>query len=339
MSGANDMLASVASPVDRATAVLSRLADRDLTARMEGAFRGRFADMQASLNGAVDNLGEALGAVAVAAEEVASAASQISAGSQSLAESSSDQASSLEEVSASLQEVRAGANRNTGSAREASALAEAARQSTSQGVQRMQRLSAAVERIKSSSDDTARIVRTIDEIAFQTNLLALNAAVEAARAGEAGKGFAVVAEEVRNLAMRSAEAAKDTSRLIEESVQNVTQGVEINHEVTAQLKEIDDGVERVREVMGEIGAASADQETSVTQIDTAVDRMNSVTQATAASAEESASSAQELASHAERMRGLAASFTLPDTRRSERLEAERHEAAAPVGRDAVLAAF
>jgi methyl-accepting chemotaxis protein len=311
MAGANDMLASVDSPMEEAMQVLGGLAERDLTVRMEGDFKGRFAEMQRSLNAAITNLGEVLGEVAVASEQVAAAANEISAGSQALAEGSSEQASSLEEVSASLQEVRGGAQRNTGSAREAASFADAARQATTQGVERMQRLSTAVERIKTSSDDTARIVRTIDEIAFQTNLLALNAAVEAARAGEAGKGFAVVAEEVRNLAMRSAEAAKDTSRLIEESVQNVAEGVEINEAVMSQLTEIDRGVEKVREVMSEISAASEEQASSVTQIDSAVEQMNTVTQSTAASAEESASSAHELTGHAERMRELALSFTLP----------------------------
>lgn len=174
----------------------------------------------------------------------------------------------------------------------------------------MERLSAAMERIKGSSDETARIVKTIDEIAFQTNLLALNAAVEAARAGDAGKGFAVVAEEVRNLAMRSAEAAKDTSALIEESVRNAEGGVEVNGEVLEHLREITVQVEKVTEVMAEISAASEQQTRGIVQVTTAVEQMNQVTQQTAANAEESSSASEELAGQAEEMRGLVGRFVL-----------------------------
>ncbi len=165
----------------------------------------------------------------------AAASGQISSGSQSLSQSSSEQASALEEISSSLQ-----TKQNTSNAQEARRLSEAARTSTLKGVDSMQRLSAAMDQIKASSDSTAKIVKTIDEIAFQTNLLALNAAVEAARAGDAGKGFAVVAEEVRNLAMRSAEAAKNTSTLIEESVHKAEGGVSINQEVLKNLQEINE---------------------------------------------------------------------------------------------------
>jgi methyl-accepting chemotaxis protein len=153
-------------------------------------------------------------------------------------------------------------------------------------------------------------VRTIDEIAFQTNLLALNAAVEAARAGDAGKGFAVVAEEVRSLAQRSAEAARNTSRLIEESVKNAESGVELNGAVLKQLGEIAGQVNRVGAVMGEIAAASEQQSDGVSQINSAVEQMNGVTQGVASNSEQSAASAEELSGQAERMRELVTTFRL-----------------------------
>jgi methyl-accepting chemotaxis protein len=199
---------------------------------------------------------------------------------------------------------------NTGHAREAQSLVESARTSVNQGVEGIQRLSGAMDQIKASSDSTARIVKTIDEIAFQTNLLALNAAVEAARAGDAGKGFAVVAEEVRNLAMRSAEAAKQTATLIEESVRNAGHGVTLSSDVVTHLGEIHLRVNKVGEVMAEISAASDQQNQGVSQINVAVEQMNAVTQQVAASSEESASAAEELSSQAARMRDLVGQFHL-----------------------------
>jgi methyl-accepting chemotaxis protein len=174
----------------------------------------------------------------------------------------------------------------------------------------MQRLSQAIVDIKRASDETAKIVKTIDEIAFQTNLLALNAAVEAARAGDAGKGFAVVAEEVRNLAMRSAEAAKNTARLIEEAVHKAEGGVTLNQEVLQNLEEIVSQVHKVSEVIGEIAAASEQQQQGVVQLNTAVEQLNQVTQQTAANSEETASTAQELSIQAAEMRHLVQAFQL-----------------------------
>jgi methyl-accepting chemotaxis protein len=200
----------------------------------------------------------------------------------------------------------------------------------------MERLTSAMDRIKSSADATAKIVKTIDEIAFQTNLLALNAAVEAARAGDAGKGFAVVADEVRNLAMRSAEAAKNTSALIEEAVQNAAGGVAITGEVVSNLQEIATSVTKVTDVMNEIAAASEQQTLGIAQVNGAVERMNGVTQATAASAEESASAAQELSSQAERMKEMVGSFELRSTasRRSESQPVRSRAKSAPAPRPA-----
>ncbi len=166
----------------------------------------------------------------------------------------------------------------------------------------MSRMSEAIGEIKRSSDETAKIVKTIDEIAFQTNLLALNAAVEAARAGDAGKGFAVVAEEVRNLAMRSAEAAKDTSALIEGSQKNADNGVTVTEEAAKSLREITDNIQKVAQLVGEVTAASNEQSEGIDQINTAVAQLDKVTQSSAANAEESASASEEMSGQAQELK-------------------------------------
>lgn len=310
VDGLNRTLDAVVTPVKEAQAVLERVAQRDLTVRVCGEYEGDHAKLKESINSALVNLEEALSEVAAASAQVAAASGQISAGSQSLAEGTSEQASSLEEVSASLQELASMTRQNASNAQEARGLAESAQSSASRGVESMRRLSAAIDKIKESSDSTAKIVKTIDEIAFQTNLLALNAAVEAARAGDAGKGFAVVAEEVRNLAMRSAEAAKNTAALIEDAVSNADNGVEINNEVLANLTEINEQIVRVGAVMTEVAVASDQQQQGVDQITTAVEQMNGVTQQAAANSEESAATAEELNGQADRLRDLVGLFTL-----------------------------
>ncbi|MBL9138478.1 MAG: methyl-accepting chemotaxis protein [Verrucomicrobiales bacterium] len=236
------------------------------------------------------------------ANQTSSAASQVSSASQSLAEGASEQAASLEETSASLEEMSSMTRRNSENAQNANDLARAARSAADAGASEMKAMNHAMEEIRSSSDEIAKIIKTIDEIAFQTNILALNAAVEAARAGEAGMGFAVVADEVRALAQRSAQAAKDTSAKIESAIVRTSQGVEISGRVGQRLEEIVVKVQKVDELAAEVAAASREQTQGITQLNTAVTQMDKVTQANAASAEESASAAEELNAQAESLR-------------------------------------
>jgi methyl-accepting chemotaxis protein len=238
------------------------------------------------------------------AEQVSSASEQISRASQQVAQGSGEQASGIEETSSSLEEIASMTKQNASNAGEANGLMSKVGGLVNRGKESMDRLNTAIQEIKRSSDATSRIVKTIDEIAFQTNLLALNAAVEAARAGDAGKGFAVVAEEVRNLAQRAGEAARNTATLIEGSVKNADQGVSVASETGKALNEITTSVQKVSELVSEIAAASKEQAQGIEQVATAVAQMNQVTQANAANSEESASASEELNTQVEQVNGM-----------------------------------
>ena len=243
----------------------------------------------------VDTLSEGSDSLIGSANTVASA-------SQSLARESSQQAASIEETSATLEEMSTMTKLNTDNTRKANDLAKQARVAADKGANDMQAMSTAMEAIKASSDDIAKIIKTIDEIAFQTNILALNAAVEAARAGEAGMGFAVVADEVRNLAQRSADAAKETAAKIEGAIGKSALGVEITGKVATALNEIVAKTRQVDDLVTEVANASHEQMQGITQINTAVGQMDRVTQSTAANAEQSAAAAAELNSQAGAMK-------------------------------------
>ncbi len=232
------------------------------------------------------------------ATQLTDASGQVAVSSQSLAEGSSEQAASLEETSSTLEEFSSMTQQNADNTSQADTLAGEARQQSEQGANAMGRMVTAINDIKTSSDQTAKIIKSIDEIAFQTNLLALNAAVEAARAGDAGKGFAVVAEEVRNLAQRSAEAARTTSDMIEDSQKKSEAGVQVANDVNTVLGEVTTRVQKVSDLLKEIAAASSEQSKGMEQINGAVGQMDQLTQSNAANAEETAAASQQLSSQA-----------------------------------------
>jgi methyl-accepting chemotaxis protein len=306
----NQMMDAIVKPLQEAASVLGRISQRDLRARMRGTYRGDYAALKEVLDIAVNHLDDGLRQVAVSSRQVAQAASEISAGTQALAQGGSEQAHALEETAIRLKELVAAIAENAGFAEEGRELSEKALLSSNKGVDSMERLSRAIDQIKTASDQTAKIVKTIDEIAFQTNLLALNAAVEAARAGDAGRGFAVVADEVRGLAMRSAQAAKHTAGMIEECVRSAEAGVSLNREALQDFEEIDSHVRQVVEMMARITAASSRQNRGVDQITAALERMDQISRQNAATSEQSAAASEELNSQAELMRELVATFRL-----------------------------
>ncbi|MCK9295854.1 MAG: methyl-accepting chemotaxis protein [Desulfobulbaceae bacterium] len=236
-----------------------------------------------------------------ASSQVGEAADQVASSSQTLAEGASEQAASLEETSSSLEEISAMTKQNAENARHADGLMQESNLLVERSTGSMLQLTNAMGQIAGTSQETQKVVKTIDEIAFQTNLLALNAAVEAARAGAAGAGFAVVADEVRNLALRAANAAKDTSALIEQSARTIEDGVKLASSCNSNFTEVELSARKVAALVAEIATASVEQDSGIDQINTAVSELNCATQNNAASAEESAAAADELKAQSDRM--------------------------------------
>lgn len=303
--------------IDALAEGLRALASGNLLHRVTADFPADAEALKVSFNASVEQLHATISQVSAASSEVKNAGGEITNASRSLAEGATRQAASLGEVSINLDELASMASTNADHARKASALAAEARNHATDGEARMANLTAAMGDIKVSTQETARIIKTINEIAFQTNLLALNAAVEAARAGDAGRGFAVVADEVRALAdevralaLRAATAAQSTESLIEKSVSSTERGVQLNDEVLRSLQEISGQIAQVVTVVSEITAASAGQVDGVTQITRSVAQVNQITQQVAASAEESASAAEELNAQASTLNDTVATFEL-----------------------------
>ncbi|MBD3408587.1 MAG: HAMP domain-containing protein, partial [Ignavibacteriales bacterium] len=294
VQGFNDTMDAIVDPINEASGVLEKMATGNMTSSMTGSYRGDHQALQESVNALVNNINQILQSVSATSEEVLAGSSQVADASQSLSQGATEQAASLEEISSSMNELSSQTKMNAENANQASALAVQARKSTERGDQGMQNLMQAMAEINESSKNISKIIKVIDEIAFQTNLLALNAAVEAARAGRHGKGFAVVAEEVRNLAARSAKAAKETAEMIETAIKRSENGFEIVNETAEILKEVTENSTKTADIVAEIAAASNEQAQGIMQINTGLSQVDKVTQQNTANAEESASASQEL---------------------------------------------
>jgi methyl-accepting chemotaxis protein len=316
-------------PLATAVGVLEAVAKGDFTRRLEVRSVDEMGRMATALNQAVDSVRTALGEVHVSAQQSALASQEVAEAAHQLAGRAQEQASSLEETAASLEEMGASVKQNADSAAQANRLALDARTVAEKGGHVVASAVSAMSEINTASTRIADIIGAIDAIAFQTNLLALNAAVEAARAGEQGRGFAVVATEVRNLAQRSAEAAREIKSLIQDTVRKVEAGATLVNQSGQTLQEIVDAVKRVADIVTEIAAAGREQASGIDQVNRAVTLMDQLTQSNAAQTEELSSTAQALAVQAEQLQALVARFVLERADAASRPESMTLSALAP----------
>ncbi len=301
---------SITGPIKRAVEVAQTVADGDLSSRIDVASTDETGQLMRALGHMNDSLARVVGEVRSSADSMATATSQIAAGNQDLSSRTEEQASSLEETAASMEELTSTVRQNADNARQANQLALTASSVAVKGGDVVSQVVQTMDAINSSSHKIVDIIGVIDGIAFQTNILALNAAVEAARAGEQGRGFAVVASEVRNLAQRSAAAAKEIKVLIDDSVSNVEQGSQQVGEAGKTMEEVVSSVRRVTDIMGEITAASQEQTSGIEQVNQAIAQMDQVTQQNAALVEEAAAAADSLQGQAGHLLQVVSVFKL-----------------------------
>lgn len=301
---------TINKPVKELVRVAEKIATGDLDVNLEVKSTDELGTLMKAFDKMARNTNEVLTNIDNASEQVAAGAKQVSISSQALSQGSTEQAGSLEEITASITEIAAQTKQNASHANRANEMAMTAKDSAIEGNQQMKGMLKAMDEINDSSASISKIIKVIDEIAFQTNILALNAAVEAARAGQHGKGFAVVAEEVRNLAARSANAAKETTALIEGSIKKVDVGTKIANETAQALNKIVENVSGATNLVAEIASASNQQASAIAQINQGIEQVSQVTQSNTATSEESASASEELSSQAELLRSMVGRFKI-----------------------------
>lgn len=306
----NNTITNISSYINEISKVLTEMTNGNMDISVTGNYMGDFIEIKNSLNTIIESFNRILSEIGSAAEQVAAGSRQISDSSQELSQGSTEQASSTEELTASLEEISAQTEQNASNANEANSVALATKEDAINGNEHMKQMLNSIEDINEASSDISKIIKVIEEIAFQTNILALNAAVEAARAGQHGKGFAVVAEEVRNLAARSANAAKETTELIESSIRKTEDGTKIANRTAESLNKIVESVSKAAKLVGQIATASNEQAIGIAQINQGIIQISQVVQVNSTTSEECASASEELSSQAEMLKNLVGRFKL-----------------------------
>ena len=305
----------IKKPINKMLVAAERIADRDLNIDVRVESKDEIGILTKAFLRMTDNINDVMMTINSASEQVAAGSNQVSSSSMSLSQGATEQASSIEELTASIEEIASQTTQNASNADRAEEMATSAQKYAEQGNSQMIDMLKAMEEINDSSNSISKIIKVIDDIAFQTNILALNAAVEAARAGQHGKGFAVVAEEVRNLAARSASAAKETTAMIEGSIQKVEGGTKIANETAEALNKIVAGISQATMLVTDIASASQEQALSVEQINQGIMQISDVVQTTSATAEETAAASEELSSQADMLKAQVATFKLKNSKK------------------------
>jgi len=306
----NDTIDTLKNYIGEISLILGQMSEGNLTVGITADYKGNFIELKSSLNRIIQSLNTMLTEINTAAEQVANGTKQVSDGSQAISQGAAEQASSIEQLTVSISQIAAQTRQNADNAKRANELANTAKDNAERGNEQMKGMQKAMEEINEASANIGKIIKVIDDIAFQTNILALNAAVEAARAGVHGKGFAVVAEEVRNLAARCANAAKETTTLIEGSIEKAEAGTKIANETASALTGIVKGVENAVTLMGEIAVASDEQATSISQVNRGIEQMSQVVQTNSTTSEETAAASEELSGQAELLESMVGQFKL-----------------------------